>query len=105
MGIKEMQGTPAYLEYIGPKGRKHRKKCIYNEGGICKCGKSNCYILKCVGRMYCKYYDDNCDNSSKSDLTFAEQLKLLSKLSCESEAQGYNNRKSKRKNNIKRNKL
>lgn len=30
MGIREMQGTLAHLEYIGPRGRKRRKYCVYN---------------------------------------------------------------------------
>ncbi|SHF14345.1 Uncharacterised protein [Clostridium fallax] len=29
MGIREMQGTPAHIEYIGPKGGKRRSNCVY----------------------------------------------------------------------------
>lgn len=58
MGIKKMQGTSAHLEYIGPKGRKRRSSCVYNKKGICDCKKSSTYMSKCVGRMYCQYFDD-----------------------------------------------
>lgn len=58
MGIKQMQGTSAYLEYIGPKGRKRKKDCIYNRNNECHHLKSQNYLLHCVGRLYCSYYND-----------------------------------------------
>lgn len=53
-----MQGTPAHLEYIGPLGRKRKKNCAYNEEKLCACKKSQSYMMSCVGRLYCYYYDD-----------------------------------------------
>ena len=59
MGIREMQGTPAHIEYIGPKGRKRRSNCVYYKEGLCRCEKSQIFLLKCVGRLLCNYYDDS----------------------------------------------
>lgn len=59
MGIKEMQGTSAYLEYIGPKGRKRKKNCAYYVDEICHCKRSNYYLLRCGGRSFCMYFDDS----------------------------------------------
>ncbi|NFE75187.1 GreA/GreB family elongation factor [Clostridium botulinum] len=59
MGIKQMQGTSAYLEYIGPKGRKRKKNCIYNKNNICYYTKAQTYSGSCVGRVYCGNYDDS----------------------------------------------
>lgn len=70
MGIRRMQGTSAHLEYIGPKGRKKRSSCAYNKKGTCYFTKSSTYIAKCVGRMYCQYFDDSKEtrDSYKEDL-------------------------------------
>lgn len=59
MGIKQMQGTSAYLEYVGPKGRKRKKDCVYNKDNTCHHIKSQIYLSHCVGRMYCSNYDDS----------------------------------------------
>ena len=59
MGIRNMQGVSAHLEYVGPKGRKRKKSCVYYNDGICHCTKSNYYLLKCGGRCACSYYDDS----------------------------------------------
>jgi hypothetical protein len=52
MEIREMQGTSAYLQYIGPKGRKRKKNCIYYTDNKCSNNKSQVYLMNCVGRMY-----------------------------------------------------
>ncbi|WP_055070025.1 GreA/GreB family elongation factor [Clostridium massiliamazoniense] len=57
MGINTMQGTPAYLEYIGPKGKKYRKNCYYNNG-MCSNRKVNGYGCKCVVRFICGAYEE-----------------------------------------------
>lgn len=67
MGIREMQGTPAYLEYVGPRGRKRRKHCIYNKENICKNSSIQMYQCKCVGRMYCSSYKN--DKENNDDIT------------------------------------
>lgn len=36
MGIKRMQEVSAELEYIGPRGRKRKKNCVFYFEGICK---------------------------------------------------------------------
>lgn len=59
MGIKEMQGVSAYLEYVGPRGRKRKKTCAYYFEGECHCKSSNYYLLRCGGRSFCKYFDDS----------------------------------------------
>ena len=58
-----MQGTSAYLEYIGPHGRKRKNKCIYYENKICYNHKNQTYMDKCVGRMFCSCYNDNEKNN------------------------------------------
>lgn len=58
MGIRQMQGVSAYLEYVGPRGKKRKKNCIYNKDNICHHLKSPSYLLHCVGRTYCSYFDD-----------------------------------------------
>lgn len=58
MGIRRMQGTSAYLEYIGPKGKKKKRNCIYYKDNKCSNIKSPIYLLNCIGRMYCSNYDD-----------------------------------------------
>lgn len=58
MGIRRMQGTSAYLEYIGPKGKKKKRNCIYNKNNQCRNEKSPIYLLNCIGRMLCNKYDD-----------------------------------------------
>lgn len=59
MGIKNMQGVPAHLEYVGPKGRKRKKSCAYYFEGKCHCKVSNYYLLKCGGRSFCQNFDDS----------------------------------------------
>lgn len=59
MGIRNMQGTPAFLEYIGPRGRKRRKSCAFYLNGICYCDKAASFRYRCVGRMYCERFDDS----------------------------------------------
>ena len=49
MGIRNMQGTPAFLEYIGPRGRKRRKSCAFYLNGICYCEKAASFRYRCVG--------------------------------------------------------
>lgn len=66
MGIKQMQGTSAYLEYIGPQGRKRRKNCIYNEDNKCRNTRIQNYLSNCVGRMYCAYFEED-DKLNSSD--------------------------------------
>lgn len=68
MGIRRMQGTSAYLEYIGPKGKKKKRNCIYYNDNKCSNTKSPIYLLNCIGRMYCNNYDDlKTDEKSNSD--------------------------------------
>lgn len=85
MGIKEMQGTPAHLEYIGPRGRKRRKNCIYNDNNVCKNCRIKVYETRCVGRMCCKYYDDShikeSNKLSNRNLKVIDKDKKLSKKS------------------------
>ncbi|CAM3706185.1 hypothetical protein ACQR3C_00665 [Clostridium perfringens] len=86
MGIKQMQGTSSYLEYVGPKGRKYKKNCIYNDDGICKCVKINCYMSKCVGRLYCTHYDDSeKKETNKNKTTFMDEINKLSEFGKERE--------------------
>ena len=68
MGIRRMQGTSAYLEYIGPKGKKKKKNCIYYKDNQCRNIKSPIYLLNCIGRMLCHNYDDlKTEEKSNSD--------------------------------------
>lgn len=68
MGVKRMQGTSAYLEYIGPKGKKRKRNCIYNKENQCRNVKSPIYLLNCIGRLYCNKYDDlKTEEKSNSD--------------------------------------
>lgn len=60
MGIKEMQGTSAYLEYVGPRGRK--SNCKHYKNRICYNSKNQTYMDKCVGRMYCEAYEEILSN-------------------------------------------
>lgn len=66
MGIRKMQGTSAHIEYIGPRGKKYRKNCIYYNENICICKKSQAFMAKCIGRLYCGQYDD--DKSKKEEM-------------------------------------
>lgn len=73
MGIRRMQGTSAHIEYIGPRGKKYRKNCIYYHENICVCKKSQAFMVKCIGRLYCGQYDD--DNSKKEEIKkYIEEL-------------------------------
>ena len=65
MGIRQMQGTPAHLEYITSKNRKCKYECAYLKGEYCCCEKAKNFKLKCVGRKYCKYYDASKKNKEK----------------------------------------
>lgn len=68
MGIRRMQGTSAYLEYIGPKGKKKKRNCIYYNDNKCSNTKSPIYLLNCIGRMLCHNYDDlKTEEKSNSD--------------------------------------
>lgn len=67
MGVKEMQGTSAFLEYIGPHGRKRKKSCVYNVQNICHCKESHYYLLKCGGRSFCMNFDDSEETKIKYD--------------------------------------
>lgn len=74
MGIKEMQGTSAYLEYIGPHGRKRRSNCKHYRNRICYNSKKQTYMDKCVGRMYCDAYEEILNNDEaqvKNNLKFS----------------------------------
>ena len=46
MGVRHMQGVSAYLEYVGPRGRKRKKNCVYYNNGSCSCTKSVFYLIK-----------------------------------------------------------
>lgn len=59
MGIRNMQGVSAHLEYVGPKGRKSKKSCVYYNDRICHCKNSNYYLLRCGGRSFCSDFDDS----------------------------------------------
>ena len=76
MGIKRMQGVSAELEYIGPRGRKRKKNCVFYFEGICKNAKINNYLCKCVGRMFCSTYTDiiNNENDNKGQQNYREFL-------------------------------
>lgn len=76
MGIKSMQGTSAFLEYIGPKGRKYKSNCIYFKNGICKCTKIQTYLGKCVGRVQCGYFNE--DKKLKTEIELEEKELLNS---------------------------
>lgn len=65
MGIRQMQGTSAYLEYITSKNRKSKNECAYLKGEYCCCKKAKNFKLKCVGRKYCKHYDVSKETKEK----------------------------------------
>lgn len=73
MGIKSMQGTSSHLEYVGPKGRKRRKNCIFYKDDKCICKKSQSYLMKCVGRLCCGQYSD----SEEDKIRFQDETKEL----------------------------
>lgn len=76
-----MQGTSAHIEYIGPKDRKFRKNCIYYHENICICKKSQAFMVKCVGRLYCGQYDDNKEHKAQLEediVNLINECKIIS---------------------------
>lgn len=65
MGIKQMQGTSAYLEYVGPHGHKKRTSCAYYKKGICHNTHNQTNMSKCVGRLCCGCYKDKLSTDEK----------------------------------------
>lgn len=39
--------------------RRHKSRCIYLQGGICKQGKLRCFGQRCPGSSHCKYYAES----------------------------------------------
>lgn len=39
--------------------RRHKSRCIYLQGGICKQGKLRCFGQRCLGSSHCKYYAES----------------------------------------------
>lgn len=72
MGIKSMQGTSSYLEYIGPVGKKRRKSCIFYKDNKCMCKNAQSYLMKCVGRLCCGKFSDREEDREKLECDFKE---------------------------------
>lgn len=72
-----MQGTSAFLEYIGPHGRKRKDACAYFIEGKCDYSKAQTYKYKCVGRMYCENFDDTDETRKKIVLDRKMKSKIL----------------------------
>lgn len=59
MGVKNMQGVPAHLEYLPRKGkRRHLARCkfILKPEKICDCTSSPYFRNRCGGASRCDYY-------------------------------------------------
>ncbi len=54
MGVRHMQGTPAYIETLHRKDEKrHRSKCVYYVSDTNRCIYQS---TKCVGSAHCDFY-------------------------------------------------
>lgn len=59
MGIRNMQGTSAFIEYIKPKDefKRDKRRCeFYRSDGLCGCPKAGTYMCKCNTAAHCRYY-------------------------------------------------
>lgn len=61
MERKILPDTPWHLGY--PKKephdpRRHKSRCIYLKEGLCRCGRSGAYTLKCPGSSHCTCYKE-----------------------------------------------
>lgn len=61
--VRNMQGTPAYLEYLRSDGkRRHPARCIFHEGKgrnrICLNPQSLVYKRNCNTSKNCNYYEE-----------------------------------------------
>lgn len=98
MGIKQMQGTSAFLEYIGPHSRKRRSWCAYNKEGKCHYTRSSTYMSKCVGRLYCQYFDDSSEARKDYKNEVEELRSYMSQRSEEIMKKKTKKKKKKKKN-------
>ena len=98
MGIRSMQGTSSHLEYIGPKGRKHRKNCIFYKNNKCICKKSQAYLMKCIGRLCCGQYNDSEEAKEALESETRELLKYKNTLT--RHQKHLNKRSAKKKNKV-----
>lgn len=103
MGIRKMQGTASHLEYIGPKGRKKRSSCAYYKNSICYYSKSSTYMTKCVGRIYCQFFDDSdrAKENYKNELNEVNSYKLGKNNTIEKRKKGNSKRVCSKKDNSK----
>lgn len=59
-----MQGVPAHLEMLKASGksRRHPSRCRFADGTgknrICKCNRSQMYLLSCHSAAKCDYYSE-----------------------------------------------
>lgn len=61
MKNKILPDTPWYMGYAKKKEndpRRHKSRCIYLKEGICHCGTSGAYTLKCPGSSHCTSYTE-----------------------------------------------
>lgn len=105
MGIRNMQGTSAHLEYIGPKDRKYKKDCIYNKNNICTCGKTRIYLSKCAGRLICGFYEDSEEARQELLEKKVEMLSIFDEIiEINRKKKGSNNKKTKFEKQVKKRK-
>ena len=61
MGVKNMQGVPAHLEYLKTKDkRRHMAKCkfIVKPQKVCDCTSSPYFRERCGGSSKCEFYEE-----------------------------------------------
>lgn len=45
--------------------RRHKSRCIHNQGDICHCGLAGCFMLKCSGSSHCTSYAESLESWEK----------------------------------------
>lgn len=78
MGIRHMQGTSAFIEYIGPKGNLKRhscRGCLEYFDGICKIKKAPLDGYSDNNAKGCKHYKANKEIIEEYENNFSQNYK------------------------------
>ena len=68
MEKKRVPDTPWHIGFTKKEAddpRRHKARCIHKVDGICRYGKSGCYMLQCGGSAHCKYYAETEEQAKK----------------------------------------
>ena len=69
MDKRALPDTPWHVGYTKKEEadpRRHKGRCIYLEEGVCHCGESGAFTLKCPGSSHCTSYAENLEQDKRN---------------------------------------